>query len=252
MLPSLLPLALAALLPGVQTVDDTPGGGAEFATIQAAIDAAADGDTVFVAGGTYDAFVVDGKDVAITYHGAPVAVHGTSIVRNLPAGKQVLLRRLYLEGHDGEALRVEAVQGTVWIEECSVVASDMGALGKGAPGLSIDGAADVRVIRTLVQGERGSNESAGRAQAGGPGILARSAVLNVFDSSATGGVEAARPSRATSMEATRATAWRSMRRGCGRGARPLAAAREATATSARPARAGRSAGSPARGEMRSA
>ena len=49
----------------------------------------------------------------------------------------------------------------------------------GAPGLCIDGAADVRVSRTLVQGEQGSHEwtTGASAQASGPGIFARSVVL---------------------------------------------------------------------------
>ncbi len=190
MVPALVVLALASAVPEVHTVDDTPGTGADFATIQAAIDAASDGDTILIAAGTYAGFVVDGKDLALTFDGAPVTVTTPSIVRNMPAEKQVLLRRLYLQTFDSVPLRVEQADGTVWIEECSLLSSHTsGTYHAGSPGLSVADALDVRVIRSLVQGEPGSPEKllSIYAKPGGAGIAAISSALSVFDSNAIGG-----------------------------------------------------------------
>lgn len=190
MLSALASLILAQALPRVYTVDDTPGSGADFSTIQAAVDAASDGDTILVSEGSYGAFVVDAKDLVITNAGAPVKVHGASIVRNLPAGKQVLLRRLKLESLDSVTLRAEQLDGTLWIEECTLVASHTeGTYHPGSPALSALDALDVRVIRSLVQGERGSSEKylAAKAKPGGAGISGVSSALSVIDSTAVGG-----------------------------------------------------------------
>jgi pectin methylesterase-like acyl-CoA thioesterase len=60
------PLALAlsaAALADVHVVDASGGG--DFTTLQAAVNAAADGDTLLVRSGSYDGFLLTGKGLSI-------------------------------------------------------------------------------------------------------------------------------------------------------------------------------------------
>ena len=159
--------------------------------IQAAVDAAADGDTIRIADGSYAGFVVDGKDLAVTAdNAATVQVDGTSRVMNLGSGQQVLLRKLFLSGQNEPALVVEQAAGAVWIEECSLTSGiEPGVWAPGKPGLVADGAADVRVLRSLVQGGHGPAELflSFPGQHAGAGIEATGSALHVVDSTVTGG-----------------------------------------------------------------
>ena len=76
-----LALALSLTAPDVLSVDDDGPG--PYFTIQAALDAASDGDVVLVEPGTYDEFIVE-KDLTILGNGAPgtVIVGGWSSIRS--------------------------------------------------------------------------------------------------------------------------------------------------------------------------
>src|SRR4051812_28811195 len=72
------------LLTAVLTVDDTTGTGAQFSTIQAAVNAAAPGDIVKVAAGTYNETVTVDKSLAIL--GAQASRNGAT--RNVPVAQE--------------------------------------------------------------------------------------------------------------------------------------------------------------------
>jgi hypothetical protein len=122
-------LSAAALPAEVWVVAPQGGPGIDFNTIQAAIDAAADGDTLLVKSGNYAGFGVIGKGLAIVAEdGAIVSLGSGSTIRALSASQVVVLRGLHdMNGHDAsvflqspstEALLVKNCAGSVWIEDC--------------------------------------------------------------------------------------------------------------------------------------
>lgn len=97
--PALLASLAAPVSAAVVHVVDASGGG-DFTTIQAAVDAAADGDLILVrATATYAGFTVDGKALAIVREG-PDLVHvaGTVEVEDLPAAGTLLLGGFEVQG----------------------------------------------------------------------------------------------------------------------------------------------------------
>ncbi|MCC6673037.1 MAG: hypothetical protein IT458_18375 [Planctomycetes bacterium] len=121
-------LALAALLAPPPRPVPLPGAvlrvgpGRAFATIQPAIDAAAHGDLILVDAGTYPAFAVDGKSVAILADqpGTPFEVllqQGAPAirVRNLAAGQPVTVQGCFVRVGTGAApaLALEQCAGAV-------------------------------------------------------------------------------------------------------------------------------------------
>src|SRR6185436_17455407 len=71
------------------------GASPAYADIQAAVTAAVDGDVVLVRGGGYNAFTIDGKGISILADtGATVTIFGPALVRNIPAGKTVVIAGL--------------------------------------------------------------------------------------------------------------------------------------------------------------
>ena len=124
----------AAARGNVLTVD--AGGGADFAILQDAIDAAADGDTLLVAGGQYVQAVVDGKSLSIVAEaGAKVTLVGSIFgadvvaVRNLAFGQRVVLRGLDVVPAVQALERVvhlQANDGGVWIEDMTVTGTGPG------------------------------------------------------------------------------------------------------------------------------
>lgn len=127
---SLLRLTLTAWLlassarADVLYVDATGRG--DFTSLQAAVDAAQDGDVLLVRTGVYAPFVVDGKALWIGADaGAAVQVDGRVVVRQVAEDQDLVLAGLQLAGEDSgisprEALRIEGSPGDVRIEGCTL------------------------------------------------------------------------------------------------------------------------------------
>jgi hypothetical protein len=81
----------------VLTVDDAPGPGVMYVGIQPAIDAAANGDILDIAPGSYSSFTIDGKSLTLVGSGsASTTVGGTTIVGNVPFGSRTTIHRMTL------------------------------------------------------------------------------------------------------------------------------------------------------------
>ncbi|MHC4845163.1 MAG: right-handed parallel beta-helix repeat-containing protein [Planctomycetota bacterium] len=189
------------------TVDNKPCVGADFQQIQPAIDAAADGDVIWVrltAPGVVTPFVVDGKALTIVADGSlKVGGPGTAVttIENLSAGQDTRLLGIpNLEG-----LLVRDCAGAVWVDGCRIDAEFSGAhaevrdsdavafsncdfggitLGNGFSGIDVYGST-VMVIGSSVSGQDGGLGSGYR---GGYGIaLAPGSELLIADSIVAGG-----------------------------------------------------------------
>lgn len=91
-----------------------------YATIQAAVDVASDGDVVLVRSGAYDGFVVVDKDLSIVADVTGGAkIHGEIAVMGLAASKTIVLGGLSVTptGPSG-ALRANDNEGLLWIDDC--------------------------------------------------------------------------------------------------------------------------------------
>jgi len=104
------------------------GGSGQHTNLQAAVDAALDGDTLLVKAGAYSGFTVDDKSLAIVAEtGAAVTVSGSVVVRNLAASRTVVLGGLQVLGATtgsmaeapGVALIVEDNAGAFRAKGCS-------------------------------------------------------------------------------------------------------------------------------------
>ena len=85
-------LASACLTPSAIADVHTVGSTGDFAQIQSAVDASADGDTLLVQAGTFQPFTVDDKSLWIlAYEGAAVTVTDTVDVKNLASGKTLFV-----------------------------------------------------------------------------------------------------------------------------------------------------------------
>ena len=88
-------LAPAAAADTVWVVDAAMGTGADFPTIQAAVDAAAAGDTILVRTGVYPSFTLITKNLAVVADaGATVRVVGGPYVASTPPGQPNILHGL--------------------------------------------------------------------------------------------------------------------------------------------------------------
>lgn len=125
------------------TVD--AAGGADFTDLPEAVQAARSGDVLLVAPGNYTAFELRGRGLTILGNGSSPfpLIRGRVTVRGIPAGEELILRSIAIQGLGQGALRLESNAGSVWIESCTL---DQGTL----DGASVVDCASVVFVRTNI------------------------------------------------------------------------------------------------------
>ena len=149
-------------------------GGAPFTQIGPALQAAAPGDVLLVRGGTYAPFAVANRSVTIAgEHGSLVQVSGTIQVRNLAAGRTVLLHGLHTSGassssaNDGPGITLKNDAGPVRVQACLAQGA------AGFPGVRVQGSGDVAVSSSQAFGGVGWEFS-------GSGIVADGTAIAIY------------------------------------------------------------------------
>lgn len=207
----IITLLLASCALAQNVIVLTPGPN-QTATLQSAIDAAADGDIIVLAGAWSAAVngasvLVDGKGLTL------VAAEGSAPglrqlrLRNLPAGGRIVLRGLRLDqpepviesSSSAYAGRVTAQDcaGAIWIEDCTLMGEHgmgtgfFGLNSEGQAGLFVDHCAAVNVERCELRGGHGTDAGgvgmgAWNATEGGAGLRAVESSCAVRSSTLTG------------------------------------------------------------------
>jgi hypothetical protein len=201
--------ALLAVLasPAWATIVVAAAGGGDFTSLQAALDAAADGEQVLVRSGAYAAnpgqwrLRLAGKGLSIVADtGAVVTLPGLEI-SDVPAGHWVMLRGLTLGpvallGPEASLL-VTSTGGTVWAEDCTIT----GRNGEknlffsintwGSPAVRVDAGGAATLVDCSVKGGWGAWHSSQPGQfdptPGGAGVEVIGGRLAVHGGSITGG-----------------------------------------------------------------
>jgi hypothetical protein len=113
------------LAENVYVVDADGGAGADFTSLQAAVDGAADGDILLVRNGFYDGFSVSGKALSmLAFDGANVLVAGDVTISGIPTGAALTLRGLALNA-PGSVLEVSGSGGSVRLEDLDLTTTDV-------------------------------------------------------------------------------------------------------------------------------
>lgn len=160
---TLAPLATADLI----VVD--PGGGGQFTTLAAAVQAASDGDVLRVKAGTYAGFDVFNKGLTISSEGPNfVVVAGGTRVVGLAAHKTVVLNGIHFRGTTTPltaaatpGLSVLSSLGAVRIQDCIIeganlpIATFCGDALEPWPGLIAEGSPQISLVDSLIRGGRG-------------------------------------------------------------------------------------------------
>lgn len=157
------------------------GAGEAYATIGAAVDAAADGDTIFVAAQTYGEGVeIDGKDVRVVAEpGAVIVASGTENSLRVRGAGVAEVRGLTIRHAAGQnAIKVEGDGSQVTVLDCV-----LGPTGKF--GVESQTGTSVTLERTLVI----ANDDGGLKVAGAYSVKSSALVGNGLDSANVGGAD---------------------------------------------------------------
>ena len=118
------PLSVSGAQPSHVIVVDDTGSGPYF-TIQDAVDAAQDGDTILVKHGDYVGFSVANKHLTVVGDGSSVYLTGAVSAQDLQRGKVLTLVHLRTTGSYGSSpLVLTNDAGRVRLDHCSFVGSD--------------------------------------------------------------------------------------------------------------------------------
>jgi hypothetical protein len=192
---ALLAVGPAAFAGDVRVVSPT----GPFTSIQPAIDASADYDTILVFPKpnqqSYPSFIVQDKSVAILGYGGalpnPPRVVGESIVDAVSAGGFVVLGRLDMYGDSAvtHAFRTHSNAGSVWLESCTLTGKTAGFLVNSVGGAAlIEYDADTQFVGCTIQG--GDYDiwgPPGMFPAPPPALTMRSSTLRIIASTIFGG-----------------------------------------------------------------
>jgi predicted outer membrane repeat protein len=178
-------------------------GSGHYHTVQAAVDAAADGGILVVGAGTYPSFSIDGKSLVIyAAEGADVEIAGTVEIKNIASSGHVLLAGLSVTAAASSgtpALRLTDDLGHVRFSECSFLGGQgagrtnplgCGTLGPGGAGAIVTGCLRVAFTRCTLTGGQGGSEYLDwecEGGAAGDAIAATNSVLCLYQCTCTGG-----------------------------------------------------------------
>ena len=119
--------ALASALlasPALCDVIDVGGGANDFPKIQAAVNAAQDGDVLRIYPGNYEPFVVTNKGITLARVNGNVHILGTYRVRNLSSSRTVEISGLSATGTDNSALIISNCAGSVRVRDAALIGAD--------------------------------------------------------------------------------------------------------------------------------
>ncbi|HKD99366.1 MAG TPA: hypothetical protein VKE69_00020 [Planctomycetota bacterium] len=177
----------------VLVVAPAPGPGVFSTTIQAAVDAASEGDVVLVKGGSYLGFLVARKAVTIAADaGALVSIRTPVRVFNLAASQRVVVRGLRIDvsgmfaGAASTAVLFQGNAGPVWLERCAIqgtLATDKGTSGVA---LATYGSESVVLERTWIRGGRWVQLPI-VGPSGAPAVVAYESSVSLHDCDVAGG-----------------------------------------------------------------
>jgi hypothetical protein len=154
---SLLALAPTPLWANVLVVDAS--GGSQFLQIQAAVDAALDGDTLLVKRGTYASFAIVNKSLDIVGDAnAVVTVMGGAEVRSLAAGRAVVLANLVVHGQSSASdwhangLYLKNDAGSVRVQRCTSSGGSSASFSTLCAGADVEACLDVAFVGCSLHG----------------------------------------------------------------------------------------------------
>jgi hypothetical protein len=183
---ALLSWTQAAVQADVLVVDAS--GGSQYLQIQAAVDAAHDGDTLLVKTGTYSSFAIVAKSLSVVGDAnATVTVTGGVEVRSLAADRDVVLSNLVIDGQigatdwHGNGVYLKNDLGSVRVQRCTIVggSSSVG-LTPPCAGVEVDACADVGFVACSIVGGTPLPYFAP------PGLHAKGSMIAIYDSSIEG------------------------------------------------------------------
>lgn len=186
-------LSAASALPAVIRI---PG---DYATIQAAVDAAVDGDTLIIdpKGSYTEDVVIDNKALSlVAEYSFPLNfLTGRILVQNLAAGKTFVLTGIRSQGatyQKGEGLYLMNNPGSVRVEDCTLEGRDvliaLGSDSDGSIGVKITNCPDAAFARCVITGGDGGDQFFGYpAGDGAAGLSSAGSTVTLYDCDLEGG-----------------------------------------------------------------
>jgi hypothetical protein len=197
-------LALLLIVPAARAggarIVDAPGL-PPFTNLQEAVDAAADGDTILVAGGTYAGFAIHDKSLqVVAVQSQNVFIDGTVQVVGLSAQRSVVLSSLKVTAHPSPglsdaALVVSTSQGHVRLETCHFNggpgAPSQPQFGFGGHGVVLQASSQVAFDNCFITGGDGSGDNGACSGCiggdGGHGVRSNLSTSAYYECGITGG-----------------------------------------------------------------
>ncbi|HTF91348.1 MAG TPA: hypothetical protein VK843_23255 [Planctomycetota bacterium] len=165
-----------------------------FATIQAGVDAALEGESLLVVPGTYASFTIDAKSVQVFVRGTGVAtITGKVIVKNLGAAQYSVLSRLKVTGtllSSGPQIALEILNSTghVRVQDSSFQGARAGDpysfTGEGA---RVQSSLNVVFSACTIEGGNALWQPGEPFVDGGPGLRSSSSSIATYDCTIRGG-----------------------------------------------------------------
>jgi hypothetical protein len=171
-------LAAPSVFAGGARIVNAPGL-PPFTNLQEAVDAAADGDTIVIAAGTYAGFTIQDKSLQVVgLQSQIVLIEGSVQVVGLAAERSVLISNVRIKANtapvlSGAGLVVSNSQGHVRIDACHITGGAGAAIqpqaGGGGHAVVLQGSPQVAFNHSNLQGGKGGDGSSCSGCSGGDG-----------------------------------------------------------------------------------